>query len=157
MQARSLLRISSNLRNVRFASASAEWQGTLKQGKGTISVPSKVLNSSPFTFVSRFEKDATKTNPEELIGAAHAGCFSMFLGAVLEGDKTPAKSIKTTAEVTLGDGPAITKIALKCVAVVPGCDAQKFQETALKAKAGCPISKALAGVAEITLDAKLEA
>ena len=106
--------------------------------------------------MSRFEKDAAKTNPEELIGAAHAGCFSMFLGAVLEGDKTPAKSIKTTAEVTLGEGPAITKIHLKCVGVVPGCDAKKFQETAAKAKEGCPISKALAGVATITLDAKLE-
>lgn len=71
--------------------------------------PFQVLNSSPFTFVSRFEKDAAKTNPEELIGAAHAGCFSMFLGAVLEGDKTPAKSIKTTAEVCVWALPGVLK------------------------------------------------
>jgi osmotically inducible protein OsmC len=152
---RSSLRVVPRVARARFASASAEWQGTLKEGKGTMSIPSKVLNNSPFTFASRFEKEATKTNPEELIGAAHAGCYSMFLGALLDGAKTPAKSIKTTAEVTLGDGPAITKIALKCVAQVPGVDAKSFAETAANAKKNCPISKALGGVAEITLDAKL--
>jgi len=148
--------LSTLRRQVRSASATAEWLGTLKQGSGTMSVASKALSNAPFSFVSRFEKDGGKTNPEELIGAAHAGCFSMFLGALLEKAGTPAKSIATTAEVTLGDGPAITKIALKSIAVVPGITDEKFQATAIQAKAGCPVSKALAGVADIALEAKLQ-
>ncbi len=108
----------------------------------------------PFTFVSRFE-NGKGTNPEELIGAAHAGCYSMFLSALLSGDGHTPNSVKTTASVHLGEGPTINKIELVCEADVPGIDAATFADYAAKAKDGCPVSKALAAVDEIVLDAKL--
>jgi osmotically inducible protein OsmC len=107
-----------------------------------------------FTYASRFE-EAKGTNPEELIGAAHAGCFSMFLSALLTKAEFPPTSVHTTATVHLGGGPTITKIDLVTEAVVPGIDSAKFGQLAQEAKANCPVSKALGAVSEITLDAKL--
>ncbi|GIV78149.1 OsmC family protein [Litorilinea aerophila] len=133
--------------------AEATWQGTLKEGKGTMKLGSG-LYEGPFTYASRFES-GEGTNPEELIGAAHAGCFSMFLSALLTNNGFQPDTIHTTATVHLGAGPKIEKIELKCEARVPGLDAEKFAEFADQAKAGCPVSKALAGVDEIVLDAKL--
>lgn len=132
--------------------AKAEWKGTLKEGKGTMKLP-KGDYEGPFTFASRFET-GDGTNPEELIGAAHAGCYSMFLSALLSNDYSP-ESVTTTATVHLGEGPAITKIELDCEARVPGLSEGDFQDFAQKAKEGCPVSKALAGVGEITLNARL--
>src|SRR5438132_9873156 len=126
--------------------ASAVWKGGLKDGKGEFSAPSGVFSHVPYTFKTRFE-DAPGTNPEELIGAAHAACYSMALSHVLsEGGHKPTR-VSTKADVTLekvGDGPKITKILLTCEAVVPGIDDKTFQETANKVKTGCPISQALA-------------
>jgi osmotically inducible protein OsmC len=109
----------------------------------------------PFTFATRFEGDAKGTNPEELIGAAHAGCYSMFLSALLTNNGTPPERIQTTATVHLTAGPTISKIELDCQAEVPGLDAARFQELAAEAKAKCPVSKALAAVGEIVLNATL--
>ena len=134
-------------------SSDAEWKGNLKDGSGTMKLGSGMFEG-PFTFVSRFET-GDGTNPEELIGAAHAGCYSMFLSAILSADGHVPNSVKTTASVHLGEGPAITKIELVCAADVPGIDAATFAEYAVKAKEGCPVSKALAAVNEITLDATL--
>lgn len=131
----------------------AQWQGNLKDGKGSMKLGSGMFEG-PFTYVSRFE-EGKGTNPEELIGAAHAGCFSMFLSAILSADGHTPNSIKTTASVHLGAGPAIDRIDLVCVGDVPGIDADTFAEYAEKAKAGCPVSKALAAVDTITLDASL--
>eukprot|EP00992_Anisonema_acinus_P010088 TRINITY_DN6305_c0_g1_i1.p1 TRINITY_DN6305_c0_g1~~TRINITY_DN6305_c0_g1_i1.p1 ORF type:complete len:158 (+),score=32.38 TRINITY_DN6305_c0_g1_i1:55-528(+) len=149
---------SRTSRFVRYATAkaTAEWNGTLKEGSGTMSVKSDALKSAPFTFASRFEGDGSKTNPEELIGAAHAGCYSMFLSALLTNANTPPTSIKTSAVVTLGDGPAVTSIELECEAVVPGIDNAAFQATADEAKQNCPITKALSGVSDIKLNAVLK-
>lgn len=133
--------------------AEAEWKGTLKEGAGTMKLGSGAYEG-PFSYASRFE-EGPGTNPEELIGAAHAGCFSMFLSALLSGDGFKPTSIHTTAKVHLGAGPAITLIELNTEAQVPGLDDAKFQEKAAAAKAGCPISKALAGVGEIKLTATL--
>ncbi len=133
-------------------SSSAEWKGTLKQGSGTMKLGSGAWEG-PFTFASRFES-GRGTNPEELIGAAHAGCFSMFLSALLTDAGFAPARISTTAAVHLGDGPAITLIELSTEAVVPGVTAAAFQEFADAAKKGCPVSKALAGP-KITLAAKL--
>ena len=133
------------------SNAEATWNGTLKAGSGTMKTGSGM--EGPFTFASRFET-GPGTNPEELIGAAHAGCYSMFISALMSDDYDP-QSVNTTAKVHLGDGPAITKIELTCRANVPGLDADKFAEFAQQAKEGCPISKALAGVGEIVLDAQL--
>ena len=137
--------------------ASAVWKGSLKEGKGTISASSGTLKDTQYSFSSRFES-GTGTNPEELIAAAHAGCFSMALGAELgEAGFTP-ESIETTAAVRLGKdatGFAITAIQLTTKAKVPGADAAAFGKAAQGAKAGCPISKLFAGNTEITLDAKL--
>jgi osmotically inducible protein OsmC len=110
---------------------------------------------APFTFLSRFEGAQTGTNPEELIGAAQAGCFSMFLAAQLTTAGHPPTSIETTATVELGAGPAITKISLVTNAVVPGVSKETFDEKVKFSKENCPISKALGGVPEITIDAKL--
>jgi osmotically inducible protein OsmC len=107
-----------------------------------------------YTWASRFAEEKG-TNPEELIGAAHAGCFSMFLSALLTKEQFPPNSIHTTATVHLGDGPTITTINLVTEAVVPKISNDKFAELAAQAKANCPVSKALAAVGEITLDAKL--
>ena len=136
--------------------AQAIWKGTLKQGSGTITTQSNALNTAPYSFVTRFENGAG-TNPEELIAAAHAGCFSMALSAVLEKNKFPATSVDTTAKVTLefiGEAPTVTKIHLTTKAVVPGIDKAKFDEIATQAKENCVISRLLAA-AQITMDATL--
>jgi lipoyl-dependent peroxiredoxin len=134
------------------SSASAVWNGTLKEGKGSMTLP-KGGYEGPFTFASRFENGAG-TNPEELIGAAHAGCFSMFLSGLLTTANHPPKSVQTTAKVHLGEGPAITLIELETTGDVPGLSAEEFQEFANKAKEGCPVSKALSAV-EMKLTANL--
>ena len=137
-------------------SASAEWRGDLPKGKGTIKSQTGAIDGQ-YSFSSRFE-EGTGTNPEELIAAAHAGCYSMALSNMLaQAGKTPA-SVKTTAKVHLTKvegGVGITLIELVCRAVVPGLDAAGFQEHAEKAKVGCPVSRALSAV-EIRLDAALE-
>lgn len=136
--------------------ASAIWEGDLKKGKGQISTESGALTNAPYGFNTRFE-GVPGTNPEELIGAAHAGCFSMALSMILgEAGLTPER-IDTQAEVTLdkqADGFAITAVHLILKATVPGATAEQFSELANKAKAGCPVSKVLTG-ANITLDATL--
>ena len=131
----------------------ATWRGTLKEGDGTMIVGPGHFEG-PFTYMSRFE-EGKGANPEELIGAAHAGCFSMFLSALLSGKGYVPDEIHTTATVHLGAGPTINKIELDCRAKVPGIDDAEFQEVAAEAKSGCPVSKALASVDEVTLDAKL--
>ena len=132
--------------------SSAEWKGTLKAGAGTMKLASGAYEG-PFTFASRFES-GKGTNPEELIGAAHAGCYSMFLSALLSNAGLTPTSITTTATVHLTEGPTISLIELNTEAVVPGIDDEAFQKTALEAKQKCPVSKVLAG-AEIKLTAKL--
>lgn len=134
--------------------SSAQWKGTLKDGAGTMRLGSGAYEG-PFTFASRFES-GPGTNPEELIGAASAGCYSMFLSALLTKAGFTATSIDTTATVHLGEGPTITLIELATQATVPGITEAAFQETAAAAKTGCPVSKALAGP-KITLQAKLVA
>jgi lipoyl-dependent peroxiredoxin len=134
---------------------SAVWEGTLKQGKGTVKLGSGAFEGA-YSFSSRFE-EGTGTNPEELIGAAEAGCYSMALSSNLEKAGHPAKRIATTATVKLemvGGGPKITTIDLKTEAEVPGIDAAKFSDVAEQTKKGCPVSVALAGT-QINLDAKL--
>lgn len=136
--------------------ASAVWKGDLKTGTGEISTETGVLKSAPYGFKARFE-DGPGTNPEELIGAAHAGCFSMALSMILGEAGLTADRIDTTAQVTLdkqADGFAITKVHLITKATIPNASEEQFQELANKAKTGCPVSKVLAG-AEITLDASL--
>lgn len=134
---------------------SAQWQGALKSGTGSVSFAEY---SGPYSFPSRFE-EGPGTNPEELIGAAHAACFSMAFANMLDQAGFTANSVDTTAQVTLEigpDGAFISGIALTCQAEVPKIDAAQFQEIADKAKAGCPISKALAAT-PITLAATLNA
>jgi lipoyl-dependent peroxiredoxin len=133
----------------------AEWKGDLLKGKGTMKLGSGAYEGQ-YSFQSRFE-EGTGTNPEELIAAAHAGCFSMALSAGLAAAGFEPKRVHTTAAVKLekvGDGFAITKIHLTTEAEIPGIDDATFQQQAEGAKKGCPVSKALAGP-EITLDAKL--
>ncbi len=134
--------------------SSAQWEGTLKEGSGTMRLGSGAYEG-PYTFASRFET-GPGTNPEELIGAAHAGCYSMFLSALLTKAGFTPKKIHTTAAVHLGEGPAITLIELTTQADVPGLAAADFQQHAEAAKRGCPVSKALAGP-KITLNATLGA
>lgn len=134
---------------------SAVWEGTLKEGKGTMKLGSGAYEG-PYSFSSRFE-NASGTNPEELIAAAEAGCFSMALSSNLEKAGHPAKRISTTAKVKLemvDGGPKITVIELQTEADVPGIDDKAFQEQAEKTRTGCPVSKALAGT-EIKLTATL--
>jgi osmotically inducible protein OsmC len=134
----------------------AEWQGDLQSGGGTFSVASGLLEGK-YSFKTRFE-DEPGTNPEELIAAAHASCYSMALSNMLASDGHTAESVKTTAKVHLRmiDGnPTIAQIDLVTEGRVPGIDQAQFTEYAEKAKAGCPVSRALAGVGEITLDATL--
>ena len=136
--------------------AKAVWKGGLKGGKGTISTDSGVLSDTQYSFNTRFE-EGKGTNPEELIAAAHAGCFSMALSAQLEDVGLTAESIRTTASVRLDKtdaGFAITSVHLDVAARVPGADRQAFETAAQNAKAGCPVSKVLN--AEITMDARLE-
>jgi len=137
--------------------ASAIWEGGLKDGRGHISSQSGVLSDTPYGFNTRFE-NGPGTNPEELIAAAHAGCFTMALSAQLGEAGLTATSLQTSAAVTLeklDDGFAITAVHLDLVAKIPGTDQAKFEEIANKAKTGCPVSKVLN--AKITLAAKLEA
>jgi osmotically inducible protein OsmC len=132
--------------------STAEWKGTLKDGGGTMKLGSGAWEG-PFTFASRFES-AKGTNPEELVGAASAGCFSMFLSALLtDAGFTPTR-VQTTATVHLEDGPTISLIELSTEAVVPGLDDAAFQKHAAKAKTDCPVSKALTGP-RMTLKARL--
>ena len=136
--------------------ASAVWNGGLKDGRGTISTESGVLADTQYSFSTRFE-DGKGTNPEELIAAAHAGCFSMALSAQLNGANKTAERIETEAAVTLlktDAGFTITAVHLKVRAKVPNCDPTEFQKFADAAKAGCPVSRVLK--AEITMEAKLE-
>jgi len=137
--------------------ASAIWKGSLKEGKGTISTESGVLASTPYSFATRFG-DVRGTNPEELIAAAHAGCFTMALSAQLgEAGITP-ESLETSAAVTLEKtdaGFTVTKIHLEVAARIPGATQAAFDKAAANAKAGCPISRLLK--AEITMTAKLNA
>ena len=134
---------------------SAAWQGGIKDGKGAISTKSGALKDYPYGFSSRFE-GKPGTNPEELIGAAHAGCFTMALSLILGEAKLTAEQMDTKADVTLekvADGFAITAVVLTLRAKIPGADRAKFEELAAKAKAGCPVSKLLN--AKVTLDAAL--
>ena len=136
-------------------SASSHWAGTLKEGKGTISTESGVLQSTQYSFGTRFE-NGKGTNPEELIGAAHAGCFSMALSGQLGNAGLTAEAIDTTATVTLEKleaGFTVTEVHLKLVAKIPGASKAAFETAANNAKAGCPISRLLN--AKITLDAQL--
>ena len=132
--------------------ATAKWTGTLKEGNGVMKFGAF---EGPFTFASRFE-EGEGTNPEELVGAAHAGCYSMFLSALISNEKLTPTSVVSTATVHLGedDGPKITSIDLVCEAVVPGLDQAKFDELAQAAKEKCPISRLYAGT-EINLTATL--
>jgi osmotically inducible protein OsmC len=135
--------------------ASAEWKGGLKDGKGTVSSASGILSSTPYSFTTRFE-NAPGTNPEELIAAAHAACFSMALSAQLGEAKLKADSIATSATLTmekLDSGWTITAVHLDVVAKVPDASVEAFNTAATNAKAGCPVSKVLN--AKITMDAKL--
>ncbi len=137
---------------------SAVWHGTLKEGKGEVSSQSGLIKSAPYSFGTRFG-DTPGTNPEELIGAAHAACFSMALSAVLASKGMTPISVSTTATVTVQPvegGFGITGIHLDTVGKIEGGDAAAFEEAAKGAKAGCPVSKALASV-PITLTATLEA
>jgi osmotically inducible protein OsmC len=137
------------------AKGAAEWQGDLKTGTGTFTAGDSIAGE--YSFRSRFE-DGPGANPEQLIAAAHASCFSMALSAGLADAGTPVQSVKTDATVTLRfvDGaPTITSIALSTVGSVPGIDEAAFKAAAEGAKAGCVISRALAGVPEITLEASL--
>ena len=135
--------------------ASAHWEGGLKDGKGTVSTESGVLSGTQYSFSTRFES-GKGTNPEELIGAAHAGCFSMALSGQLGNAGLTAQSIDTTATVTfekLEAGFTVTEVQLKLVAKIPGADKAAFETAANNAKTGCPISRLLN--TKITLDAQL--
>src|SRR5690606_40903938 len=136
--------------------ATAVWQGNLKEGSGTIDTQSGALSQKPYSFKARFEDERgeTGTNPEELIAAAHAGCFAMQLSHFLAENGTPAEKLEAKATVTLVPGTGITRSALTLRGNVPGIDDAKFQELADKAKKGCPVSQAL-GAIEVTLEARL--
>jgi len=137
--------------------ASATWQGGLKDGKGSLTTDSRVLSATPYSFATRFES-GTGTNPEELIAAAHAGCFSMALSMILGEAGIRAERIDTTATVTLektDGGFSITQAHLEVKVRAPGADRGKFEAAAGKAKIGCPVSKVLN--AAITMNAKLAA
>lgn len=137
--------------------ASAVWKGGLKDGQGTVSIPSRVLSETRYSFTDRFES-GTGTNPEELIAAAHAGCFSMALSGELGNANLKPESIRTTAKLTfekLPEGFTVTRVHLDTVARIPGASAAAFEKAAQAAKAGCPISRLLK--ADITLSARLEA
>src|ERR1700754_3364722 len=148
--------LNSQGENSMDRSASAVWRGGLKDGKGIISTQSGVLKDAQYSFSTRFE-NGIGTNPEELIAAAHAGCFSMALSAQLSGANLPPDSIETSAAVTMEKtdaGFTVTKIHLTTKAKVPNIEQAQFDELAKNAKEGCPISRLLKA-AEITLDATL--
>jgi lipoyl-dependent peroxiredoxin len=136
--------------------ATAHWNGSLKEGNGTLDMQSGAFAAQPYTFKGRFvdESGRSGTNPEELIAAAHAGCFAMQLSHFLAENGTPADSLDVTAAVELIPGTGITGSALTLDGKVPGIDQAKFNELAEKAKSACPVSKAL-GAINITLDARL--
>lgn len=138
--------------------ASVHWEGRGKAGKGAISTETGALASYPYGFASRFADDRKGTNPEEILGAAHAACFAMAFSFTCDKAGFETKVVDTKAQVRLvpqGDGFVIDRIALTLDAEIPGIDEAKFQELALAAKKGCPLSKALASVPEITLVATL--
>ena len=138
--------------------ASVHWEGAGKTGTGSISTETGALSKYPYGFASRFGEDRRGTNPEEILGAAHAACFTMAFAFACESQGIATKSIDTTAAVRLvkqGEGFAIDRIALTLKATVPGIDDAKFQKIAQGAKENCPLSKALAAVPEITLVATL--
>ncbi len=137
--------------------ATARWTGSVQDGSGTVAVGSGAFEGA-YSFRTRMGDDPG-TNPEELVGAAHAGCFTMALSAALSRDGTPPTSLETTARVHFEQQDAgwrITRIELATTGVVPGIDDATFQETAAEAKATCPVSVALAGVPEVTLQANLQ-
>jgi osmotically inducible protein OsmC len=138
-----------------ISKAQATWTGTLKEGKGTVKGNSGKLEA-PFTFATRFEGAAGGTTPEELIGAAHAGCFSMFLAAQLSAGGFHPTLIETSAQVHLDAGPLVSKIELQTVADVPGASEAFFAEKVEFSKQNCPISKALASVPSISVNAQLK-
>ncbi|MEO6834144.1 MAG: OsmC family protein [Chitinophagaceae bacterium] len=133
--------------------ATAVWNGTGKEGTGQMSTQSTTLNKAQYSYKSRFE-EGVGTNPEELMAAAHAGCFSMKLAFELNAANFTADEIQTSCNITLDPAKGITTSELKCTAKVPGINAEKFQELAKKAKAECPVSKAYSAL-EITLVATL--
>jgi osmotically inducible protein OsmC len=136
--------------------ATAHWEGGIRDGKGSLSTPSGALDGTPYGFTDRFE-DGPNTNPEELLGAAHAGCFAMALSGQLGNAGMTAESLDVTANVTLekqGEGFAITAVHLDLTARIPGADRDAFMKAADDAKNGCPVSKLFK--ADITVDAKLE-
>jgi lipoyl-dependent peroxiredoxin len=136
--------------------AEVTWRGSLQEGSGTIrSTTSGKLGEQPVSWVNRAEDNPDATSPEELIAAAHAACFSMALSSGLAKGGTPPDELNTSATVTFQPGEGITKIALTVEGRVPGLDAQAFEAAATTAKENCPVSKALASVPEITLDARL--
>ena len=140
-------------------SASVHWQGQGKTGQGQISTETPALKAYPYGFGSRFEDDRRGTNPEELLGAAHAACFTMAFSFACDKAGFATELVDTEAMVRLvaeGEGFVIDRIALTLSAVVPGISEAQFQEIAEAAKKACPLSKALAGVPEITLSARLE-
>jgi osmotically inducible protein OsmC len=141
-------------RTMAISRARAEWRGTLKDGKGTMAAGSGAFDVA-FSYKSRFEGDTSATNPEELIGAAHAGCFSMFLAAQLAKAGHPPVRVTTEARVHLGSGPSITTIELETEAEVPGIDETAFIEHVEFSKKQCPVSQALSAVPSITIAAKL--
>ena len=139
--------------------ASVHWQGQGKEGLGQISTETGALKQYPYGFASRFEDDRRGTNPEEILGAAHAACFTMAFSFACDKAGFATATVDTRASVRLakqGDGFAIDRIALTLDASVPGIDDQTFQQIACAAKRDCPLSKALAGVAQITLVATLK-
>ena len=139
--------------------ASVHWQGQGKKGQGQISTETSALKAYPYGFGSRFEDDRRGTNPEELLGAAHAACFTMAFSFACDKAGFATELVDTQAKVRLtaeGDGFVIDRIALTLSAVVPGISESQFQEIAEGAKKACPLSRALASVPEITLSAKLE-
>jgi osmotically inducible protein OsmC len=147
-------RAKQGVTHMAISKARATWTGNLKEGKGTMKGNSGHLDA-PFTFATRFEGAAGGTTPEELLGAAQAGCFSMFLAAQLSSAGHTPTSIETSATVHLGDGPLVEKIELETIAKVPGIDSKLFDEKVAFSKANCPVSKALASVPTITVNAKL--
>lgn len=134
--------------------ATAAWQGSLTDGSGTVTFDSSGLGTFDIDWKSRSEGSTSVTTPEELIAAAHASCFSMAFSAALAQNGTPAQSIHATASVTFVPGTGITGSHLNVAAVVPGLSTEDFDRMAAEAKAGCPVSQALAGI-EITLEATL--
>ncbi|NDK54659.1 OsmC family peroxiredoxin [Pontibacter fetidus] len=137
--------------------AKAQWNGSLKEGNGEFETGRGNVKTG-YSFASRFGDDTKATSPEELIGAAHAGCFSMFLSALVDKQNLKADYIKTNADVTLGEtdgAPTILKIALTTEAKIPNMQDSDFQKLVKDAKTGCPVSKALASVPEITVSATL--